>query len=45
MIIDLRSAREAELSSIPGALRISIEELAERHGDIPRDRDVILFCS
>jgi rhodanese-related sulfurtransferase len=33
------------LLSIPGALRISAEELAERHGDIPRDRDVILFCS
>ena len=45
MIIDLRSAREAELYSIPGALRISIEDLAEQHGDIPRDRDVILFCS
>jgi membrane protein DedA with SNARE-associated domain len=45
MIIDLRSAREAEQYSIPGALRISIEDLAEQHGDIPRDRDVILFCS
>jgi membrane protein DedA with SNARE-associated domain len=45
LIIDLRSARQAELFSIPGALRISAEELAERHSDIPRDRDVILFCS
>jgi membrane protein DedA with SNARE-associated domain len=45
LIIDLRSARQAELLSIPGMLRISAEELAERHGDIPRDRDVILFCS
>ena len=45
MIIDLRSAREAELYSIPGALRISIEDLSQQHGDIPRDRDVILFCS
>jgi membrane protein DedA with SNARE-associated domain len=45
LIIDLRSARQAGLLSIPGALRISAEELAERHGDIPRDRDVILFCS
>jgi membrane protein DedA with SNARE-associated domain len=45
LIIDLRSALQAELFSIPGALRISSEELAERHGDIPRDRDVILFCS
>jgi len=45
MIIDLRSERQAAEFSIPGALRISAEELAERHGDVPRDRDVILFCS
>ena len=45
LIIDLRSARQAELFSIPGSVRISAEELAERHADIPRDRDVILFCS
>ena len=45
LIIDLRSSREAGLVSIPGALRMSTEELAQRHGDIPRDRDVILFCS
>jgi membrane protein DedA with SNARE-associated domain len=45
MIIDVRSAREADSFSIPGALRISMEDLAEQHGAIPRDRDVILFCS
>jgi hypothetical protein len=45
LIIDLRSGLQTESSSIPGALRISAEELAERHGDIPRDRDVILLCS
>jgi membrane protein DedA with SNARE-associated domain len=45
MIIDVRSAREADLFSIPGALRISIEDLEEQHAEIPRDRDVILFCS
>ena len=44
-IVDLRSPLQGDLFSIPGALRISSEELAERHGDIPRDRDVILFCS
>jgi membrane protein DedA with SNARE-associated domain len=45
MIIDLRSRTDTELPSIPGALRISIEDLASRHGDIPRDREVILVCS
>lgn len=45
VMVDLRGARQAEEFSIPGALRVSTEELAERHGDIPRDRDVILVCS
>jgi membrane protein DedA with SNARE-associated domain len=44
-VIDLRSSRELEEDAIPGALHISTEELAVRHGEIPRDRDVILFCS
>ncbi|MEI9974749.1 MAG: VTT domain-containing protein [Ignavibacteriota bacterium] len=44
-VVDLRSRRELEEDAIPGAMRVPAEELAERHGDIPRDRDVILFCS
>jgi rhodanese-related sulfurtransferase len=45
MIVDVRSPLEGDVFSVPGALRISMDELAERHYDIPRDRDVILFCS
>jgi rhodanese-related sulfurtransferase len=30
---------------IPGALRIAMEEIEARHGEIPRDRDVVLYCS
>jgi membrane protein DedA with SNARE-associated domain len=44
-VIDLRSRREFDEDSIPGAIHVPAEELAERHADIPRDRDVILFCS
>ncbi len=44
-VIDLRSSREFDEESIPGALHVPAEELAARHGDIPRDRDVVLFCS
>jgi rhodanese-related sulfurtransferase len=36
---------EAFLQMIPGALRIAMEEIEERHGEIPRDRDVVLYCS
>ena len=45
MILDLRTRVDADDASIPGALRISVEELAERHREIPRDRDIVLFCS
>ena len=30
---------------IPGALRIAMEEIEERHGEIAWDRDVVLYCS
>jgi rhodanese-related sulfurtransferase len=31
--------------TISGALHFSPETLAERHHEIPRDRDIVLFCS
>jgi membrane protein DedA with SNARE-associated domain len=45
VVVDVRSALESEGDSVPGALRIPLEDLETRHGDIPRDRDIILFCS
>jgi membrane protein DedA with SNARE-associated domain len=47
MIVDLRS--EIDIADapyvIPGALRIAPEDLERRHAEIPRDRDVIVYCS
>ncbi|HTL62057.1 MAG TPA: DedA family protein/thiosulfate sulfurtransferase GlpE [Nitrospira sp.] len=47
VVVDLRGALDhiADPYTIPGALRVSAEELEQRHHDIPRDRDVILFCA
>ncbi len=47
MIVDLRSAVDfaVEPVVIPGALRIEVEDLARRHLEIPRDRDIVLYCS
>ncbi len=45
VVVDVRSTLESDDDTVPGALRIPLEELETRHGDIPRDRDVILFCS
>ena len=46
-IVDLRQPFDIEAfpQMIPGALRIAMEEIEERHGEIPRDRDVVLYCS
>ena len=46
-IMDLRQPMNIEAfpQMIPGALRIAMEEIEERHGEISRDRDVVLYCS
>ncbi len=46
-VVDLRGAldHEADPHTIPGALRMTAEELEHRHHEIPRDQDVILFCA
>jgi len=45
VVVDVRSALESDADAVPGALRIPLEDLEARHADIPRDRDIILFCS
>ena len=47
LLVDLRSALDVATDPyvIPGALRIAAEDLAQRHREIPRDRDVIVYCS
>jgi membrane protein DedA with SNARE-associated domain/rhodanese-related sulfurtransferase len=46
-IVDLRHPVELipEPFTLPGALRFAPGDLAARHQEIPRDRDVVLFCS
>jgi membrane protein DedA with SNARE-associated domain len=47
LIVDLRSELDvvAEPYVIPGALRIAPDTLEQRHGEIPRDREVVVYCS
>ena len=46
-IVDLRHPLElmAEPYTLPSAMHFSPDALAARHGEIPRDRDVVLFCT
>jgi membrane protein DedA with SNARE-associated domain len=47
LILDLRNAIEFEVEphTIPGAFHLSIEELEKYHLKIPRDREIVLFCT
>lgn len=47
VIVDLRHSLdfEAEPATLPGALHIPPDELERRHEEIPRDRDIILYCT
>jgi rhodanese-related sulfurtransferase len=47
VIVDLRQPLDIEALPyrIPGALRMALEEVEHRHQEIPRDRDIILYCS
>jgi membrane protein DedA with SNARE-associated domain len=46
-IIDLRHALDllAHPAALPGAIHIAPEEFEARHIEIPRDRDIILYCT
>ena len=46
-IVDLRHPLELlpEPWTLPGALHFAPDALAQRHNEIPRDRDIVLFCT
>ena len=46
-IVDLRTAIAYDVTrqTLPGAIRIDPEEFEARHSEIPRDRDVVLYCT
>jgi membrane protein DedA with SNARE-associated domain/rhodanese-related sulfurtransferase len=47
IIVDVRSstARTLEPRWIPGALHIPLEDMAQHIKDLPRERDIILYCA
>ncbi len=46
-VVDLRHPLDflVDPRTVPGAVRITPAELEQRSGEIPRDRDVILYCT
>jgi membrane protein DedA with SNARE-associated domain/rhodanese-related sulfurtransferase len=47
IILDLRQPLYYALAPevLPGAIRMAPSEVASRHGELPRDRDIVLYCS
>lgn len=45
LIVDLRGPLSENPNVIPGAIQLSPEDLDNRHPELPRDREIILFCS
>jgi membrane protein DedA with SNARE-associated domain/rhodanese-related sulfurtransferase len=47
VLLDLRSkaALEQDPSIIPGALHMTLDEVEHRRQEIPRDREIIVYCS
>ena len=47
LILDMRDALEfeAEPYTLPGAFYLPMEQLDEEHHKIPRDRDIVLYCT
>jgi membrane protein DedA with SNARE-associated domain len=47
VILDLRSSTEVEFDGmkLPGALWFDRKDLEQRHDEIPRDRDILLYCT
>lgn len=47
VIVDVRSptARALEPCWIPGALHVPVDEVAKHIQELPRDRDIILYCA
>lgn len=44
MLVDVREPWEAAVSALPGHHLLPLGELASRAHEIPRDRDVVLYC-
>ena len=43
-LVDVRSKLEARLGMAPGATNISLFRLKRRMDELPRDRNIVLYC-
>ncbi len=44
VVIDVRTAEEFAKGHVPGAINIPHDQIASRLADVPKDKDVVLYC-
>ena len=44
LLLDVRQPEEWEAGNLPGAIRIPLTELRGRLGELPSDREIIVYC-
>ena len=44
-LLDVRTQSEYELGTIQGAINIPLEKLRERLNELPKDKDIVVFCA
>lgn len=45
MLLDVRTAEEFSFGSLPGAINIPLDDLRERMQELPKDKEIIVFCA
>jgi len=45
IVVDARSRKEYDSVHIPGALSIPLSEIEERHGELPQEGEIVLYCT
>jgi hypothetical protein len=45
IVVDARSRKEYDSLHIPGALSIPLSEIEERHGELPQEGEIVLYCT
>lgn len=44
LLLDVRTPEEFNSGHIPGAVNISVDQLAQRLSEVPQDKPVVLYC-
>jgi rhodanese-related sulfurtransferase len=44
VIVDVRSKASYDKSHLIGAISIPLEEIEKRHKELPKDKEIILYC-